>query len=315
MCYNIAVKESALPAIPSPMAQPSLPPRGYSIPTHMIFKSQLPPAVFLTWLQLRSLTWCGQDIPPISLQDWLDLTGTSRTTFIRHLNWLQGRHALRWHSPQPGWVSVSFAAAPYPLRASAGHVGSGISQGDCPKMDCPKMDKPPSSPLQVPVSEPGFKPLNQVPGEVGASLTILSPENQDSQNRESTPPSLNPQEDNLITSEIKNLKKTPQHHEQMEAGGERECEGERGLAIFGCPQTFQSSSIQTLEDPVVIYERFAGFTPTLSHCHLLHSRVTDLSLWQRTLEHWYVHRYGSHNLLGMLHLYDLGGPTACPTCH
>jgi hypothetical protein len=68
----------------------------------------MPPAVFLTWLQLRALTWCGPDVPHFSFGDWADLTGTSRASLTRHLDWLQHHRFLRWDSPGPGLVGVHF---------------------------------------------------------------------------------------------------------------------------------------------------------------------------------------------------------------
>jgi hypothetical protein len=107
---------------------PPLPPQDYAIPTCLIFNPQLPPSIFLTWLQLYCLTWRGRRSFTFHLQDWADLTGTSRPTFLRHLNFLKQKHALRWHSLGRRMVHVSFAGASFPsvphpssdLQASSG---------------------------------------------------------------------------------------------------------------------------------------------------------------------------------------------------
>jgi hypothetical protein len=170
------------------MALPPLPPRRFSIPTHVIFGSQLPPAVFLTWLQLRSLTWCGQELPPFSLQAWVDLTGTSRTTFLRHLAFLQEKHALRWSSTGRGLLNVSFIGASFPScsparsarKAAPPIMGTlkkrnmrpvapqtGCSQPVAPQTGCspsltPSLDP---DPAKIPVLEPGDKGSGQAQPE------------------------------------------------------------------------------------------------------------------------------------------------------
>jgi hypothetical protein len=194
------------------MARPLLPPRRYSIPTHMIFKSQLPPAVFLTWLQLRSLTWCGQDIPPFSSQDWFDLTGTSRTTFFRHLNLLQAKNALRWHSPQPGVICVSFAAAPFPIHGIQESVKEDNSQVGCPKMDSPKMGC-----SKMGCSKMGNPPsLNPLTSNNPVKIPLLKPENQAS---------------DQISVDL------------VEREGEGECEGERGHKNLPTPASVYRSLV------------------------------------------------------------------------
>lgn len=68
----------------------------------------MPPAVFLTWLQLRGLAWCGTDAPSFCMQDLVELTGKSMVTLTRHLDHLHLMHALRWYSTEPGKIIVIF---------------------------------------------------------------------------------------------------------------------------------------------------------------------------------------------------------------
>ncbi len=139
------------PTLPFHMARLTPPPRGFFFHTPLLFpQPQLPPAAHLTWLQLRSLTWVGSKTLTFSVQEFLDLTAMSRTTFFRHLHQLQDRKALRWHSSAPGKVTLSFDGLPAnpqapakPARAKSGTahpyklvapiVGSALS--DSPKMD------------------------------------------------------------------------------------------------------------------------------------------------------------------------------------
>lgn len=51
------------------MARPLLPPRGVHVPARMIYNPQLPPAVILTWIQLRGLAWGGTVMPPLCMQE------------------------------------------------------------------------------------------------------------------------------------------------------------------------------------------------------------------------------------------------------
>jgi len=84
----------------------------------MIYKSQMPPAVFLTWLQLRGLAWRGTDTPSLCIPDLVELTGKSMVTLTRHLDHLQLMHALRWHSTESGKIIVTFPKQVKSMRES-----------------------------------------------------------------------------------------------------------------------------------------------------------------------------------------------------
>jgi hypothetical protein len=257
------------------MAQSMLPPRGFFIPTHMIYKSQMPPAVFVTWLQLRSLTWSGPVIPPFAISEWIDLTGISRPTLIRHLNWLQKMKALKWQSNGGGMISVSFngislrphqsldEADELTLFGSMADSRMGSSKMDSPKMDCPSSLNPLSS-------------------------TINRIDVMESQNQESD--------------------QFPIPH--IEADGEVEGKGAR-LSNFG--QTDHAHS--GLLSPAALYRSIVQLTPNSTQRRLLASKITDLPLWQATIEHWIFHGWNPRNLAGMLDLYNRGGPSACRSCH
>ena len=68
------------------------------------------------------------------------------------------------------------------------------------------------------------------------------------------------------------------------------------------------------DDPVSAYTSLIHLTPNASQRRLLAIRVTDLALWQSTLEHWISHGWNPRNLTGMLDLYSRGGPSTCRKC-
>jgi hypothetical protein len=267
----------------------SLPPRRFSIPTRVLFGSQLPPAVFVTWLQLRSLTWCGQELQPFALQDWVDLTETSRTTFLRHLNLLQARHFLRWHSPKAGMVQVSFAGASFPARATERQVAALKAQPARPKLVTPEMVAPKM------VSPKLVQPLSLNPLSSSSHDSICEPGDIDSWEDE--------EEVVVKDPEIKPLKTSVMD----EAGtrGEEECEGERGEAIL-----VNSPSA----DPATRYQAVWHITPTAAQRRLIGLRVSDLAHWERTLAHWSQNGHNPYDILGLLRLYGLVDLSACGVC-
>jgi hypothetical protein len=258
------------------MAQPILPPRGFFIPTHMIFKSQMPPAVFLTWLQLRSLTWCGPDIPPFSVQAWVDLTGISRCTFLRHLKYLQDLDALHWHSSGYGRIRIKFNNPGRPIHLLVQEpekTGSISEQTCCSKMDSSKMNS----------------------------------------SKMNNPPSLN-HPVNIDTLPIPVLKldyQKSKHNpvEEGEGGGKRECEGERGYPLS------QNCETQGARTPVYTYLSLVHHMPNNTQQCIIDSMVTDINLWQQTLEHWLGHGWNPRNITGILQLYERGGASGCRSCY
>jgi hypothetical protein len=116
---------------------------------------------------------------------------------------------------------------------------------------------------------------------------------------------------------------------EVERGGERECEGEslQLLRAFtgDCPNLNSSvaanvpmgtptSSQTPVPDPISTYRSLAHLTPNASQRRILGSAVTDLPLWQGTLEHWLMHGWNPRNITGMLELYARGGAAGCRYC-
>jgi hypothetical protein len=94
------------------MPQPLLPPRGIFIPTRMTFNTQLPPAVLVTWIQLRCLAWRGWVTPPLSIPEIASLIGIHPARLYKHLSQLHDMSALSWRTTQAGKLILSFPEEP-----------------------------------------------------------------------------------------------------------------------------------------------------------------------------------------------------------
>ena len=101
------------------MARPLLPPRGVHVPARMIYYPQLPPAVILTWIQLRGLAWGGTVTPPLRMQELAALTGKSQASIYRHMSLLRSLSALSWRSAEHGTIVVSIDEKPFENPASS----------------------------------------------------------------------------------------------------------------------------------------------------------------------------------------------------
>jgi hypothetical protein len=157
---SIGLHAPAVPAIPSRMAQPLSSSRPSTSPTFMQLASQMNPAVLracpkhpsvfrvvfeLPWLQLPSLTFCGNNCFALLLDDLVDLPVT-RAAF----------HTL-------SLTTSAFGLENLAVQTEQFHFC-------CSKMDSSKMNNPPSlnppvnmdiDSFQIPVLEPGYKESNQ----------------------------------------------------------------------------------------------------------------------------------------------------------
>ena len=100
MCYNMVMNHSLLPA------------RGIFVPTQMIFNTQLPSAVLVSWIQLRCLAWRGWNTPPFTLSELASLIGIHPARLNRHLSQLQDLSALSCRSAGNGKLILSFPVEP-----------------------------------------------------------------------------------------------------------------------------------------------------------------------------------------------------------
>ena len=94
------------------MTRPLLAPRGIFVPTHIIFHSQLPASMRVTWIQLRCLAWDGWSTPPLTLPELASLIGLHPTRLYRHLSQLKRITALSWRTENNGKLIVSFPGEP-----------------------------------------------------------------------------------------------------------------------------------------------------------------------------------------------------------
>jgi len=94
------------------MNHSQLPPRGIFVPTRIIFDTQLPSAVLVTWIQLRCLAWRGCATPPFSIPELASLIGIHPARLQKHLAQLQDDSALACQSAQDGKLILSFPEEP-----------------------------------------------------------------------------------------------------------------------------------------------------------------------------------------------------------
>jgi len=95
------------------MTRPLLAPRGIFVPTHIIFHSQLPASVRVTWIQLRCLAWDGWSTPPLTLPELASLLGIHPTRLYRHLSQLKRITALSWRTDNNAKLILSFPGEPH----------------------------------------------------------------------------------------------------------------------------------------------------------------------------------------------------------
>jgi hypothetical protein len=94
------------------MTRPLLPPRGIFIPTYMIFNPQLPPAVLVTWIQLRCLAWDGWATHPLSISELAALIAIHPARLTKHLSQLQDISALSCRTAGQGKIIIAFPEEP-----------------------------------------------------------------------------------------------------------------------------------------------------------------------------------------------------------
>ncbi len=100
------------------MAQP----RGVFVPSKLIFHPQLPAAVLVSWIKLRSLAWRGFSTPPMSLPELASHLAIHPARLARHLAQLQEISALEYHQALQDKIVLSFPEeagqlSKYPIHA------------------------------------------------------------------------------------------------------------------------------------------------------------------------------------------------------
>jgi hypothetical protein len=231
----------------------------------MIYHPQLPPAVILTWIQLRGLAWGGTVTPPLRMQELTALTGKCQATIYSHMSLLRHMLALSWRSTEQGRIIVTFANEPAKNNVLI------------------------SSPADIPDS------------------SILDSKILESKNHPSL--SINPSSSqnnlvNLVNNKDKDLKEKGIKKDELIREGHSEFQ-ESGMP---------SRNLES-DDPISIFRSLAHLTPNPAQRRLLSTKVTDLPLWQQSVEHWLQHGWNPKNITGMIDLYQHGGASGCRNCH
>lgn len=76
----------------------------------------------------------------------------------------------------------------------------------------------------------------------------------------------------------------------------------------------ESRSSIRLDPAADRYHEKTGIFANRSQRKLLTEQVSDLRLWEDTLEHWLSHGWNPRNVAGQLQLYGRGGPHSCSFC-
>jgi hypothetical protein len=253
------------------MTRPLLPPRGVYVPARMIYDAQLPPALILTWIQLRGLAWGGMVTPPLRMQELAALTGKCQATIYGHMSQLRRMSTLNWCSTGQGTIIVTFA----------GKTGEEFKDEPMPPVI------PDSQILESKILESN-NPLSLSPYYESDNIQIqISKEKLEEMN-------------------IIQKNKDDQYNYRDEV-----LKGEEGTKFH--ESGIHSSILESL-DPVSAYRLMAHLTPNFAQRTILVKKVTDLPLWQQTLEHWLGHGWNPRNITGMLQLYERNGAAGCRAC-
>lgn len=286
------------------MPRPLLPTRGTFVPASLIFNSDIPPGVFHTWVQLRSLAWGRDETPSISLAQLAELTGKSQTSLYGHMAFLRKWGALRWRPSETGTLIVSF-----PPESEA--VAPALAGASFPDSKNPEKPDPSFSADQTLDSE-------DLRGEG---------EIQDSGNPEKPDPSLSadPIQDfedlrgEGEKQDSRNLEKPQPSRAAPQPADVMGLQRERAFREAEMPGPSPGKGVSCLtgleEAAVNQYRQWTGMIPNATQINLISSQVVDLELWQATLEHWLAHGWNPRNIAGLLAVYQSGGPDACRICH
>ncbi|MCJ7661442.1 MAG: hypothetical protein MUO67_20005, partial [Anaerolineales bacterium] len=67
-------------------------------------------------------------------------------------------------------------------------------------------------------------------------------------------------------------------------------------------------------DPIQIYKSLTGIRPNKPQREQLKTLISDTNIWYASVEHWQSHGWNPKNIVGILQLYQRGGPSACRYC-
>ena len=258
------------------MPRPLLPPSGIYIPTAMIYHREFSPTVIHTWIQLRGLAWGRDETPQISMLQLSELTGKSRSTLFGHMALLRSWGALRWRSSEVGTLIVTFPA----------DTGEFFLDGD-------SLPSPGES--EFPESENLEKLYPSLPSPIN-QLGINAVEERERENHD-----LDPEIKQLDLSRgefVQNPGHKSEISDKNQISGQAE---DKPPALDGA-------------DPIQIYKSLTGIRPNKPQREQLKALIKDTNIWYASVEHWQSHGWNPKNIVGILQLYQRGGPSACRFC-
>ena len=294
-----------------PNLSPDLPPGSISLPLDFALNRSLSPGALHTWVLLRLLALDGLETPALSLLQISEYTGKHPSTIYVHLAVLKRLGAVSWRSVDFGVIVISFSADPAgaspvpkfeppsrPNRRSRNsknlEFDSGYSESDSENLEFDSGNSETNSEnLEFDSGNPEYDSENlEFDSKYPESLQGFTPDSRnpelDSENSE--PPSLKDSLNNNNNNE-EELKREG----MLQKSGKSDKPGSR-------------------DDPSQIYTDITGIHATKVQRLQLTDSITDLALWQSTLEHWMLHHWNPRNIPGMLELYDRGGPSVCRFC-
>ena len=273
-----------------------LPPRGVFVPTALVYATDLSPAAFHTWVQLRGLAWQGGQTPPCTVQDLSKITGKSPSALYGHLAVLKACGALRWRSTGRGSLTIVF---------------------DTPKEQADLSDRVADDTRTTARADPRRPSSGDQDGEMG--LSGLDSRFQESGVRDSRTP------ESGISPSLNPINQDMDLKDGLREEGKSRLTGipDPGVPISRTLGSRKSKSPvretpitrdAITSDIIAIYRELTGRRPNQSQRAELLQRVIDPGLWRRTLAHWQVHGWNPGNFAGLLDLYQRGGPEACRYC-
>ena len=280
------------------MPRPLLPPSGIYIPTAMIYHREFSPTVIHTWIQLRGLAWGRDETPQISMLQLSELTGKSRSTLFGHMALLRSWGALRWRSSEVGTLIVTFPA----------DTGEFFLDGD--SLPSPGESEFPESENLEKLYPSLTSPINQ--------LDINAVEERERENHD-----LDPEIKQLdlsrglsptlggggIVQESGHKFENPDSPRDVLEGMDR---GTGEIQISGINIALPPDLIDA--DPIQIYKSLTGIRPNKPQREQLKALINDTVIWYASVEHWQSHGWNPKNIVGILQLYQRGGPSGCRYC-
>lgn len=128
------------------MKKPTIPPKYINVPAAVAFQKKLPPAVILTYLQIRGLAWDSKGVFEADWDDIFEILGKPRTTIYRHLARLASSGWLRFNSTHRRVLMVYFSGSGDTPESS--HFATSLNE-DVNLTESESIDHPPVNKLNT----------------------------------------------------------------------------------------------------------------------------------------------------------------------